>query len=111
MLTHCSQCGASISTFLHMGIDCPKCGAVISPPDPLTDEELTEARKAPADRRIESFDLSIRSKKILKSLGVQTLGDVVRLSAGEIRSVATSNTTVMEISNLLSRYGMFLAPD
>ena len=68
------------------------------------------ARGVGAGARVADLELGARSRKALKHLGVETLGDVSKLT--EIKLLACKNfgeTSLSEIKRVLSRHGLSLA--
>ena len=58
---------------------------------------------------IDSLDLSVRAFRLLKMLGVRTVGQVTKLSRDDLRSIPhVGTTTVAEIETALEQLGLKL---
>jgi len=68
---------------------------------PITPEE--------ARTRIEELDLSIRALKVLKKMGIETLGDLTNTNRAKLlRTKNMGRKTVYEIENILTELGLCL---
>jgi DNA-directed RNA polymerase alpha subunit len=64
------------------------------------------------DRAVDDLELSIRSRNILRKLGVQTVGQLIRLTPAQLHGARNSNALVLkEVQELLARLGLGLRGD
>ena len=68
------------------------------------------ARGSGASLRVADLELGARSRKVLERLGVETLGDVGKLTEKKLLGCKNfGETSLNEIKRILSRYGLSLA--
>lgn len=61
------------------------------------------------DRSVDDLEFSVRTRNILRKLGVSTVGQLIQLTPNHLQSARNSNGLVLkEIQELLARYGLGL---
>ena len=116
MQTSCPNCGAVGFGEPVLGIfhdKCRKCGAELSADVAPSARELARTNDQFLACPIGSdLDLSIRTVKSLRSMGILTIGDLVSHSAHEIVTAASNPRTILiDIQSILQPRGLHLAPD
>src|SRR5206468_2992024 len=79
----------------------------ISPQQPLSDQEQAVLNKPVSD-----LNLSVRARKCMNRLGINTLGDLVQHSADELlESKNFGQTSLTEVREKLGQFGLTLRGD
>ena len=72
-------------------------------------EKHTETRDRLLDTPISEFELSVRARNCLKKMNIETLGDLLKLTEGELLSYKNfGETSLHEINALLAKRGLRL---
>jgi DNA-directed RNA polymerase subunit alpha len=75
-------------------------------------EPLTEQEQAVLNKPVTDLNLSVRARKCMNRLGLQTLGDLVQRTADELlESKNFGMTSLTEVREKLAQYGLTLRGD
>ncbi len=92
-------------------IDVTALGPIAGPAAPAPPVNVPPGREALLSRPVSELELSVRSRRCLQRLNVQTLGDLIQKTEAEL--LATRNfgqTSLEEIKSRLAELGLSLAP-
>jgi DNA-directed RNA polymerase subunit alpha len=75
-------------------------------------QPLSEQEQAVLNKPVSDLNLSVRARKCMNRLGINTLGDLIQRSADELlESKNFGMTSLNEVREKLSQYGLTLRGD